>query len=433
MNIYHLSAQIIGRSNGRSAVAAAAYRSGEKIYEKESDSYKDYSRKQNVIYTEILLPKNAPSEYADRENLWNAVQEVEKNKNARFARELDVALPITENLETHKKIIKEYGQYLADQGMCVDIAIHGLQHNPHAHIMLTVRAIGENGEWLPKKRKIYDLDKDGNKIPVIDKKTGLQKKDKEGRKQWKSHTETTADWDQQETLLAWRKKWANVCNRYLEPEHQIDHRSNEERGLDELPTKHLGVAVAAMERKGISTELGDYNREIKRINTYIRSVNTELNSEAKAIVDMQEKIREEQDEIARRYDAIISGIRGVLGTTKGTERREGEASSREREAEGRKTELSRQDSSERGENKRAEHGSSNSLSREEELVQIRLDANRAEAERAKRERSQREADEYARKLAEEKRRAEEQRKQLELERMQNIGKGKSSRYDDYSL
>ena len=115
MNIYHLSAQIIGRSSGRSAVAAAAYRSGEKLYEKESNSYKDYSRKQKVVYTEIMLPKNAPSEYADRETLWNAVQDVEKNKNARFSRELNIALPITENLETHKKIIQEYSKYLADQ------------------------------------------------------------------------------------------------------------------------------------------------------------------------------------------------------------------------------------------------------------------------------------------------------------------------------
>lgn len=130
MNIYHLSAQIIGRCNGRSAVAAAAYRSGEKIYEKESHSYKDYSRKQSVVYTEIILPQNAPTEYADRTTLWNAVQEIEKNKNARFSRELNVALPITESLETHKKIIKEYGKYLAEQGMCVDIAIRHFPQSP---------------------------------------------------------------------------------------------------------------------------------------------------------------------------------------------------------------------------------------------------------------------------------------------------------------
>lgn len=411
MNIYHLSAQIIGRSNGRSAVAAAAYRSGEKIYEKESDSYKDYSRKQSVVYTEILLPQNAPSEYADRENLWNAVQEVEKNKNARFSRELNVALPITENLETHKKIIKEYGQYLADQGMCVDIAIHGLQHNPHAHIMLTVRAIGENGEWLPKKRKVYDLDKDGNKIPIVDKKTGQQKTDKEGRKQWKSHTVTTADWDQQETLLAWREKWADICNRYLEPEHQIDHRSNEERGLDELPTKHLGVAVAAMERKGISTELGDYNREIKRINTYICSVNTELNSEAKAIVDMQEKIREEQDEIARRYDTIISGIRGVFGKTQ-------ESGSRERQSEGRKQEAC--------------SGTNTSLSTDSELERCRLAAAKSAAERAERERKEREARAAEVRIAEAKRKAEEQRREFEIQRAAVARARAKARNNNYS-
>nr|CDL65653.1 unnamed protein product [uncultured bacterium] len=421
MNIYHLSAQIIGRSNGRSAVAAAAYRSGEKIYEKESDSFKDYSRKESVVYTEILLPQNAPAEYADRATLWNAVQEVEKNKNARFSRELNVALPITENLETHKKIIKEYGQYLADQGMCVDIAIHGLKENPHAHIMLTVRAIGENGEWLPKKRKIYDLDKDGNKIPVIDKKTGIQKKDKEGRKQWKSHTETTADWDQQEKLLEWREKWADVCNRYLEPEHQIDHRSNEERGLDELPTKHLGVAAAAMERRGIATEIGDHNREIKRINAYIRSVN----SEAKAIVDMQAKIREEQDEIARKYNATISGIRNfeaelsaIFGEGQKAEGGEGQSGSGKTEADGREG--------------KSDTRTDGILSKDRELEFCRLTAAKSAAERAERERKEREARAAEVRIAEAKRKAEEQRRELEFERAAAARARTKARNNDYS-
>lgn len=425
MNIYHLSAQIIGRSNGRSAVAAAAYRSGEKIYEKESDSFKDYSRKESVVYTEILLPQNAPAEYADRATLWNAVQKVEKNKNARFSRELNVALPITENLETHKKIIKEYGQYLADQGMCVDIAIHGLKENPHAHIMLTVRAIGENGEWLPKKRKIYDLDKDGNKIPVIDKKTGMQKKDKEGRKQWKSHTETTADWDQQEKLLEWREKWADVCNRYLEPEHQIDHRSNEERGLDELPTKHLGVAAAAMERRGIATEIGDHNREIKRINAYIRSVNTELNSEAKAIVDMQAKIREEQDEIARKYNATISGIRNfeaelsaIFGEGQKAEGGEGQSGSGKTEADGREG--------------KSDTRTDGILSKDRELEFCRLTAAKSAAERAERERKEREARAAEVRIAEAKRKAEEQRRELEFERAAAARARAKARNNDYS-
>ena len=411
MNIYHLSAQIIGRSNGRSAVAAAAYRSGEKLYEKESNSYKNYSRKQNVVYTKILLPQNAPAEYSDRETLWNAVQEVEKNKNARFSRELNVALPISENLETHKAIIKEYGQYLADQGMCVDIAIHGLKENPHAHIMLTVRAIGENGEWLPKKRMEYVLDDNGDRIPVIDKKTGQQKIEKDGRRKWKTRTITTADWDKQETLVEWRKKWASVCNRYLEPEHQIDHRSNEERGLDELPTKHLGVAAAAMERKGVATEIGDHNREIKRINTYIRSINTELNAEAQVIMDIQNKIREEQEEIARRYDAIISGIRGVFGKTQ-------ESGSRERQSEGRKQEAC--------------SGTNTSLSTDSELERCRLAAAKSAAARAERERKEREARAAEVRIAEAKRKAEEQRREFEIQRAAAARARAKARNNNYS-
>lgn len=426
MNIYHLSAQIIGRSNGRSAVAAAAYRSGEKLYEKESNSYKNYSRKQNVVYTEILLPQNAPAEYSDRETLWNAVQEVEKNQNARFSRELNVALPITENLETHKAIIKEYGQYLADQGMCVDIAIHGLKENPHAHIMLTVRAIGENGEWLPKKRMEYVLDDSGDRIPVIDKKTGQQKIEKDGRRKWKTRTITTADWDKQETLVEWREKWASVCNRYLEPEHQIDHRSNEERGLDELPTKHLGVAAAAMERRGITTEVGEYNREIQKINAYIRGINTELNAEAQAIMEIQDKIREEQDEIARKYNESISGIRdfeaelsAIFGEGQKVEGGEGQSGSRKTEADGRE-----------GKSYTRTEGS---VSKDRSVSECGLDAARSTAKGAVRKKEKRDADAVEKQLAEERRRAEEKRKQLELQSIRNSQKRGRFRDDDHCL
>ena len=426
MNIYHLSAQIIGRSNGRSAIAAAAYRSGEKLYEKESNSYKNYSRKQNVVYTEILLPQNAPAEYSDRETLWNAVQEVEKNKNARFSRELNVALPITENLETHKAIIKEYGQYLADQGMCVDIAIHGLKENPHAHIMLTVRAIGENGEWLPKKRMEYVLDDSGDRIPVIDKKTGQQKIEKDGRRKWKTRTITTADWDKQETLVEWREKWASVCNRYLEPEHQIDHRSNEERGLDELPTKHLGVAVAAMERRGITTEVGEYNREIQKINAYIRGINTELNAEAQAIMEIQDKIREEQDEIARKYNESSSGIRdfeaelsAIFGEGQKVEGGEGQSGSRKTEADGRE-----------GKSYTRTEGS---VSKDRSVSECGLDAARSTAKGAVRKKEKRDADAVEKQLAEERRRAEEKRKQLELQSIRNSQKRGRFRDDDHCL
>lgn len=426
MNIYHLSAQIIGRSNGRSAVAAAAYRSGEKLYEKESNSYKNYSRKQNVVYTEILLPQNAPAEYSDRETLWNAVQEVEKNKNARFSRELNVALPITEKLETHKAIVKEYGQYLADQGMCVDIAIHGLKENPHAHIMLTVRAIGENGEWLPKKRMEYVLDDSGDRIPVIDKKTGQQKIEKDGRRKWKTRTITTADWDKQETLVEWREKWASVCNRYLEPEHQIDHRSNEERGLDELPTKHLGVAAAAMERRGITTEVGEYNREIQKINAYIRGINTELNAEAQAIMEIQDKIREEQDEIARKYNESISGIRdfeaelsAIFGEGQKVEGGEGQSGSRKTEADGRE-----------GKSYTRTEGS---VSKDRSVSECGLDAARSTAKGAVRKKEKRDADAVEKQLAEERRRAEEKRKQLELQSIRNSQKRGRFRDDDHCL
>lgn len=298
MNIYHFSLHIIGRSKGRSIVAASAYRSGEKLYEIETGRYRAYRIKEDIVYTDIILPKNAPAEYADRAILWNSVQKIEKNKNARLAKELDVALPITENVETHKAIMKEYGQYLADQGMCVDLAIHKTKNNPHGHFLLTVRSIGEDGQWLPKAKKVNILDEAGNRIPLLDE-DGKQKKDRQGRKQWKSKDCRITDWGDRNTLLKWRIKWAEVCNQYLAPENRIDHRSNKERGLDEIPTIHLGAAATALERKGIATELGAKNKEIKEINAYIKSVNDELKADAQAIMDIKDKIREEQDEVAR--------------------------------------------------------------------------------------------------------------------------------------
>lgn len=411
MAIYHFACTIIGRNNGQSAVASAAYRAGDKLKEDESQTIKNYKRKQGVAYSEIILPVNAPKEYQDREKLWNAVHAIEKNKNAQLAREINVALPIEINLEQCKELMHMYvKENFVDNGMCADWSIHNNPGNPHAHIMLTMRPLKENGEWDVKQRKINVLDKEGNRIPLLDR-NGNQKKDKSGRKQWKVEIVKTTDWDEADSFDKWRENWAKSCNRYLEPENQIDHRSNAERGLDELPTKHLGVAAAAMERRGISTELGDHNREIKKINAYIRRAKAELNAEAQAIVDMQERIREEQDEIARRYDAIISGIRGVFGKTQ-------ESGSRERQSEGRKQEAC--------------SGTNTSLSTDSELERCRLAAAKSAAARAERERKEREARAAEARIAEAKRRAEEASKQLEFERAAAARARAKARNNDYS-
>lgn len=307
MSIYHLEAQIIGRSEGRNAVACAAYRAGEKLYCEETQEYKNFDRKQHITYKAIMLPPNAPREYADRQTLWNAVQKIEKNKNAQLCRELNIALPIELTQKEQIKVMREFLEPLVDRGMIADMAIHQVKGNPHAHVMLTMRAMDEHGKWLPKKVKKYILDENGNKIPELDKK-GIQKKEKNGKKIWKYETVSTTDWDSTDLINDMRASWATVCNKYLTPDKHIDHRSYKDRGLDIQPTVHIGVAAAALERRGIRTERGNKNRRIKEYNAYVTKMQTELNAAAKRVMEQAEQVRKEQSEIARRYLEQIAGV-----------------------------------------------------------------------------------------------------------------------------
>ncbi len=211
----------------------------------------------------ILLPANAPAEYADRETLWNAVEKSEKQWNAQLARDFIIALPRELPEDQYELLIRDYcQQQFVSQGMIADYAIHDKgDGNPHAHLMLTMRAMDEQGKWLPKARKIYDLDEHGNRIKLPSGN-------------YKSHKENTVDWNDPGKAEIWRSAWADLVNEYLEraerPE-RIDLRSYARQGKGEAPTIHLGPAVAHMEQKGISTEIGDYNRAIKAHNTIRQS------------------------------------------------------------------------------------------------------------------------------------------------------------------
>lgn len=267
MAIYHCSIKNISRSDGKSAVASASYRAGEKLLDAELGKYFDYSSKDNVVHSEIILCENAPKEYQNREKLWNEVQKAEKAKDSRLAREWEVAIPNELSLDEAKELTNGFAQTLADEGMCVDYSIHWKEGNHHAHIMGTTRAILESGEWAPKSRKVYDLDENGQKIPLIDKKTGEQKIDKQNRKQWKNHKDDYTDWNKTEKIEEWRGRWAEQCNRYLEKEQQIDHRSYKRQGIEQIPTIHEGYVARQMERKGELSELCQINREIAIENT----------------------------------------------------------------------------------------------------------------------------------------------------------------------
>ena len=280
MAIYHLSIKIISRGKGKSAVAAAAYRAGEKIINQYDGIEHDYTRKGGVVHTEILLPDHAPAEYSDRAVLWNAVEKIEKAKNAQLAREIEIALPVELTLLQSRSLVREYcKRHFVSAGMCADICIHDTGGgNPHAHILLTMRPIDNNGEWGAKSKKEYMLDKSGEKILL---KSG----------EYKSRKIDATDWNNQDKAEQWRAAWADTANRYLEKlnhTERIDHRSYERQGIDQIPTIHLGAAASQMEKRGIRTERGNLNREIEVTNSNLRQLKAR-------ITKLQNWLKEEQD------------------------------------------------------------------------------------------------------------------------------------------
>ena len=287
MPVPHLEIRIVQRSKGSSAVAGAAYQAGEKLFSEYDQKSKDHRRKQpEVLYTEIMFPANAPPEYADRATLWNAVEEVEKQWNSQLARRFILALPREVPTEMYPQMMQEYcREHFVSKGMCCDFAIHDPDppgHNPHCHIMLTMRAIDENRKWLPKSRKVYDLDENGERIKLPSGN-------------WKSHKEDTVDWNEQYHAEEWRHGWELVQNKYLElagsPE-RVDMRSYERQGLDKIPTVHMGAAVCALERKGIETNIGNLNRDIKAANRMMSAIRSTIQNLRNWIADIVEATKE---------------------------------------------------------------------------------------------------------------------------------------------
>ena len=278
MAIYHLCIKIISRGKGKSAVAASAYRSGEKIKNEYDGIVHDFTRKGGIAHTEIILPQNAPQEFSDRGILWNSVEKIEKSKNSQLAREIEIALPKELNREKQIELIREYvEENFVKVGMCADIALHDKNDgNPHCHILLTMRPLNEDTTWGAKSKKEYILDENGEKVKL-----------KNGN--YKTRKINTTDWNEQDKAEEWRKAWADITNKYLEEnsiQDKVDHRSYQRQGIEQIPTIHLGVSATQMEKKGIVTDRGNINREIKQQNAILR-------------------------EISRRIKALLNWIRGI--------------------------------------------------------------------------------------------------------------------------
>ena len=305
---------------GRSVVAASAYMSCSRLYNDYDGIQHDYTRKQGLIWQDVFLPPQAPQEWRDREQLWNAVEAAEKTKDSRLAREIIVALPVELEHDEQIALTSAYiSQQFAADGMCADVAIHDTDgHNPHAHILLTMRPLNEDGTWQYKTEKEYLCMKDGEErgfTAAEFKDAQLEGWEKQylcrvGRKRvymtlsaaaehgytrvdkhpkssrYGRQNPITARWNSEDQLISWREAWADMANRAIEQaglEERIDHRSHAVRGIDEQPTIHEGVEAMHLEEKGFGSERRALNRQICADNALLRELKEQIRQLSKAV------------------------------------------------------------------------------------------------------------------------------------------------------
>ena len=334
MAIYHLEAKVVSRGAGRSAVAASAYLSCSRLYNDYDGVQHDYTRKQGLVWQQVFLPEYAPQEWLDREKLWNAVEEVETAKDSRLAREFVVALPIELSREQQIELLQDFiRERFVSDGMCADAAIHDTDgHNPHAHILLTVRPLDEQGCWQYKTEKEYLCIKGGEErgftaaefkavqndgwekqypykvgkkkgymTPSAAETQGLVRADKHPKSTHYGRQNPISErWNSEEQLAVWRAAWADATNRHLERyghDERIDHRSNAARGLDEQPTIHEGVTARALERKGMIADRCEINRQIKADNALLRELKAAARKLAQAVKNTLPSIAEAMEKL----------------------------------------------------------------------------------------------------------------------------------------
>ncbi|MBQ3277589.1 MAG: MobA/MobL family protein [Clostridia bacterium] len=265
---YNITIIARGKVKGNSVVGAAAYQSGDKIYSEYEHEWKSGDHLERIIHKEILLPPNAPEKYRDRATLWNAVDASETKATAQTARRIIMALPKELTQEQNIELIRNYCQTsFVDRGMIADFAVHDdNEGNPHAHVLLTMRSINEQGEWNPKTRTEFILDENGEPIQTANGK-------------FKRRCVSWDGWNDRGNCEIWRHEWEVMQNAALEKagrEERIDMRSFERQGIELAPTVHLGPAASALEKKGIHTELGDQNRIVKAVNGLLIAIKNKL-------------------------------------------------------------------------------------------------------------------------------------------------------------
>ena len=322
MAIYHLEAKVISRGAGRSAVAASAYLSCSQIYNDYDGIQHDYTRKRGLVWQEVFLPPIAPAAWSDRSILWNAVEENEKTKDSRLAREFVVALPIELGKTDWQSLLTEFIQdNFVAEGMCADVAIHDPYppgHNPHAHIMLTIRPLQENGKWQHKTEKEYLCIKDGEEkgftasefkdaqkegwekqyrykagkkkvylTPSAAQEKGYERIDKHPKStRYGRQNPISEQWNSEKQLCLWRANWADAVNKMLalnQINTTIDHRSFADQGITEQPTIHEGYIAQNMEKKGLIADRCEINRQIRADNRILRELKTQIKKLVQAV------------------------------------------------------------------------------------------------------------------------------------------------------
>nr|WP_305146173.1 MobQ family relaxase [Gemmiger formicilis] len=318
--IYHFEAKVISRGAGRSAVAAAAYQSGEQLYNDYDGITHDYTKKTGVLFSEILLPDMAPAEWADRQTLWNAVEQAEKAKDSRLARQLIVALPTELTMQDWQAMLHQFVlEECVAKGMCADFAIHDTDgHNPHAHIMLTVRPLDANGKWQAETQKEYLCRRGEEKGFTAAEfrqaqSEGWEKlykyRNESGVTGWFTPSEAALHptwertskqpkatkfgrqnpiceaWNSEVQLLEWRERWAEYINRALEQQQRserVTHLSHAALGLSEQPTVHEGYHARNLEKQGMIADRCELNRQIRADNKLLRELKSTLQKLTKA-------------------------------------------------------------------------------------------------------------------------------------------------------
>ena len=352
MSIYHLEAKVVSRGTGRSACAASAYLSCSAIYNDYDGVQHDYTRKKGLVWEQVFLPDCAPAEWQDRSVLWNAVEENEKTKDSRLAREFVPALPVELTPEQWKELLSDFiqGSFVSD-GMCADVAVHDPDppgHNPHAHILLTVRPLNPDGSWQYKTEKEYLCVRNGEErgftaaefkaaqaegwekqypYKVGRKKVYLAPSEAEanGYERGSKHPKSTKygrqnpiseRWNSDEQLVLWREAWANAVNRFLERygfDERVDHRSNAARGLDEQPTVHEGVIARALEKKGIVSDRCELNRQIKRDNALLRELKAQVKKLMQAVKNTVPSLAEAMESVRGKMILFLYQLRYITG------------------------------------------------------------------------------------------------------------------------